>query len=141
MDKIFLIPLAVGLLAQVTKFIYFGLRHGWDWRYSVTYGHMPSAHTAFVTSLVTTIALFEGIHTPAFAVAVVFAILVIFDALRLRVYMGEHAVMLNKIVKELKLPARKFPRIKERVGHKPEEVAGGALFGAVVTWILASLFA
>ena len=132
---LFIIPIIVGLTAELLKFINYCFKHGFDINYSIAYGHMPSAHTAYVTSLVTTVALHDEIHSSIFAVALIMAILVIMDALRLRVYMGQHAQYINSIVDHLKLNHDDFPRLKERVGHKPEEVAVGALLGIVLTFI------
>ena len=129
----FLVPILVGVATEAIKFANYCRKHGWDLRYSITYGHMPSAHTAFVLSLVTTVALIEGFSSAEFAIALSLAIIVVFDALRLRVYMGEHAQFLNSLAKELKLDESKYPRLKERVGHKPEEVAVGGLVGILLT--------
>jgi acid phosphatase family membrane protein YuiD len=130
---LFLVPILVGIIAEAIKFANYCRKHGWDLRYSIAYGHMPSAHTAFVASLVTTVALIDGFAQTSFAIALTLAIIVIFDALRLRVYMGEHAQYLNALTKELKLDESTFPRLKERVGHKPEEVAVGAILGILLT--------
>lgn len=137
---IFLIPVLVGILTEAIKFANYCRKYGWDIRYSIAYGHMPSAHTAFVLSLVTTVSLVDGFTTTSFAIALILAIIVIFDALRLRVYMGEHAQYLNALSKELKLDETRFPRLKERVGHKPEEVAVGALVGIFLTLFLFALW-
>ncbi len=130
---LFLVPILVGVITEAIKFANYCRKHGWDLRYSLAYGHMPSAHTAFVASLVTTVALIDGFTTTSFAIALALATIVIFDALRLRVYMGEHAQYLNALIKELKLDESRFPRLKERVGHKPEEVGVGALTGILLT--------
>ena len=130
---LFLVPILVVIITEGIKFANYCRKHGWDLRYSIAYGHMPSAHTAFVASLVTTVALVDGFTQTSFAIALTLAIIVIFDALRLRVYMGEHARYLNNLTKELKLDESNFPRLKERVGHKPEEVGVGALVGIFLT--------
>lgn len=132
----FLVPIVVGLTAEVVKFLNYCRKYGWDITYSIAYGHMPSAHTAFVTSLATTVGFLEGWETAAFGVAVCFATIVIMDALRLRVYMGQQAKILNHLTAKLNLSKSEFPHLKERVGHKPSEVVVGGLFGIIVTFIL-----
>ena len=132
----FLVPITVGVLAELVKFINHWHKHGWDITYSIAYGHMPSAHTAFVVSLATTIGLRDGWHTPIFGLAFCFMVLVVMDALRLRVYMGEHAVYINRLITKLNLEQSEFPHLKERVGHKPIEVTAGAVFGIVLTYLL-----
>jgi acid phosphatase family membrane protein YuiD len=137
----FLIPIVVGVSAEIVKFFNYCRKYGWDIRYSIAYGHMPSAHTAFVVSLVTTVAMREGLHSPSFGVVVVMAVIVIMDALRLRVYMGQHAHYINELIHKLGYDEKEFPRLKERVGHKPSEVAGGAVFGFLLTLAIIRLIA
>ena len=133
---LFLIPIAVGITTEFIKFINYIRKHGFDINYSIAYGHMPSAHTAYVTSLVTTMWLFEGYRSPVFAIALIMAIIVIMDAVRLRVYMGQYAQHINHLVQHLKLDEGEFPKLKERVGHKPEEVIVGALCGIGFTMLI-----
>lgn len=135
---LFLIPIAVGLTTELIKFINYIRKYGWDIHYSIAYGHMPSAHTAYVLSLVTTMWLFEGLNSPAFAISIIMAIIVIMDALRLRVYIGQSAQQINGIVAELHLDREKFPELKERVGHKISEVVVGGICGFLLTLLFAS---
>jgi hypothetical protein len=137
---LFLIPIAVGLITEGIKFINYIRKYGWNIDYSIAYGHMPSAHTAYVVSLVTTMWIFEGYRSPTFAIALIMAIIVIMDALRLRVYMGQQAHYINGIVKHLNLDEQLFAPLKERVGHKPKEVFIGAIFGVILTLLFTAFF-
>ena len=74
---IFIIPVSVAIIAQAIKFVLYSLKHGWDIRYAFTHGHMPSAHTAFAVSLVTSIGFYDGIQNGTFAVAFALAFLII----------------------------------------------------------------
>ncbi len=133
----FLIPLIVIVCAQSVKFIRFSLRHGIDWNYLFAPGHMPSAHSAFVAALVTTIGYYDGISTGAFAVAVGFATIVMYDAMRIRMQIGEQGKFLNELVRELdEIDRRKFPHLKERVGHYGREVLAGVIFGCILSFVL-----
>lgn len=134
---IFLIPVAVGVIVQVMKFIVFSLKHGWDWHYAMTHGHMPSAHTGFIVSLVTSVGYYEGMTTGAFTVAVALAIIVIDDAARLRMYMGDQGRYLNMLIRQLNVSEEQFPRLKERMGHRVSEVIVGGILGVVLTIVLA----
>ena len=136
---IFLVPIAVGFIVQVTKFIVFSLKHGWDWHYAMTHGHMPSAHTGFAIAVVTSVGYYGGLHTGAFAVAVALAVIVIDDAARLRVYMGDQGRYLNMLVRQLNLEEDKFPRLKERMGHRVSEVIVGGIYGFLLTLVIAKL--
>ncbi|EKE25112.1 MAG: hypothetical protein ACD_5C00289G0001 [uncultured bacterium] len=137
---VFVIPIVVGLITQSVKFVIYSLKHGWDIRYAFTHGHMPSAHTAFAVSLLASIGFYEGIHTGTFALAVALAFLVIDDATRLRMTLGDQGKYLNMLVGQLNIDEKKFPRLKERMGHKVSEVIVGAIFGLALTAIFIYLF-
>lgn len=136
---IFLIPIAVALITQAMKFFFYSLKHGWKAEYLFTHGHMPSSHTAFILSLVTSVGYYEGINSGAFAVAVILAVIVIDDAVRLRVYMGDQGRYLNMLIRQLPIDESKFPRLKERIGHRISEVIIGGILGVIFTLILATL--
>jgi acid phosphatase family membrane protein YuiD len=138
---VFLIPIAVGISVQAIKFIVFSIKHGWDIRYLFTHGHMPSAHTAFAVSLVTSIGYYDGTHSGAFAVAFALAFVIIDDAARIRMYMGDQGRYLNMLIQQLDLDESKFPRLKERMGHRVSEVIVGAALGIIFTIILIKLLA
>lgn len=135
---VFIIPIIVVLVTQTVKFVIYGFRHGWDIHYAITHGHMPSAHTAFVVSLITSVGFFEGTGSGSFAIAVVLALIVIDDSMRVRAYMGDQGRYLNRLVQQLDIE-EKFPRLKERVGHRLSEVIVGAIFGFALTMLLIKL--
>lgn len=136
---IFIIPIIVGGIVQITKFIVFCLKHGWNWRYAMTHGHMPSAHTGFIISLVTSIGYYDGLTSGTFAVAVALAVIVIDDAARLRMYMGDQGRYLNMLIRQLNINEEQFPRLKERVGHRVSEVILGGIYGFLLTMLLIKL--
>lgn len=99
------------------------------------HGHMPSAHTGFVTSLATSVGYYSGFNSGAFAVALVFAIITIDDSLRLRMQMGHQGEYINMLISELKLQ-KDFPKLKERLGHRMSEVVVGGICGIIFTLAL-----
>lgn len=135
---VFLIPIMVGIGTQVLKFAIFTVKHGWKPEYMFTHGHMPSAHTAFAISLATSVGWYEGIDSGSFAVAFALAFVLIDDAARIRMYLGDQGRYLNMLVERLELDGGKFPRLKERVGHRVSEVVIGALVGFLGTLLLAA---
>ena len=139
--NVFIIPIVVGLIAQLTKYILYSLRNGWSFEYAFTHGHMPSAHTAFALSLLTIIGHYEGLNTGVFAVAIVLGFIIIDDAVRLRVYMGDQGRYLNRLVEELHINEKQFPRLKERIGHKLSEVIIGGIYGFLLTILLIKILA
>lgn len=133
---VFLIPIIVGFVTQAIKFIMYSIKHGWNPSYALTHGHMPSAHTAFIVSLVTSVGWYEGMGSGSFAVAVILAIIVIDDAVRLRMYMGDQGRYLNMLIRQLPIDKEKFPRLKERIGHRLSEVIVGGIFGCALSFLL-----
>jgi uncharacterized protein len=110
----------------------------WDWGLFFETGGMPSSHSAGVASLATYIALKRGIRTVDFALATLFGLIVMYDAQGVRRQVGELAIHLNSLAEEVKklendpkqhVYERKKERIRERLGHQPIEVVGGALLG------------
>ncbi len=120
---LFLIPLIVMVCAECAKHAFEGFTHG-VWFH---HGGMPSSHSAFVTSLLIVVGKKEGLDSAAFAMVVVFACIVWYDAAFVRSQVGEQGRVLN-ILQQLE-------RFSERVGHSILEVIAGIVFGAVVTFV------
>src|SRR5690625_2682839 len=111
-------------------------------------GSMPSSHSAAVSALTTSIGIIEGISSPIFAVSFVFSIIIMFDATGIRREAGEHAVILNQLVRDFrtlfeeatdwnqKEEYEKIAELKTLLGHKPIEVFVGALTGIAIAFLL-----
>jgi len=137
----FLLPITTWIFILLIKIVLYSMKHGWNLRNTlqhVGHGHMPSAHTGFIISLVTAVGYYHGLSSSAFAVAFVLAIITIDDAVRLRMYMGDQGRYLNKIIENLNLE-EKYPKLKERMGHRLREVIVGGLIGFSFTLALAKL--
>lgn len=125
---LFLIPLLVGLLAEVLKIVSEGVERG-VWHESIFRpGGMPSSHSAFVTSLLIVVGVTSGLESSLFAIAFTLACLTWYDAVSSRHAIGEQAKILNKLQHWIKLP--------ERLGHSILEVIVGALFGGMMTMLI-----
>lgn len=92
-------------------------------------GNMPSAHTTTVVSLVTLIALKDGVNTGLFGLAVLFAGVVMYDAMMVRRSSGEQGVAIQALIKEQKSNVA-LPRAAK--GHTPAEVFVGLLLGFMI---------
>ena len=136
---VFIVPITVGFIVQATKFTVYSIKHGWNIRYAMTHGHMPSAHTGFIVALVTSVGYYEGLASGAFAVAVALAVIVIDDAARLRVYMGDQGRYLNMLIRQLNINEEQFPRLKERMGHRINEIIIGGILGFLLTMLFIKL--
>jgi acid phosphatase family membrane protein YuiD len=122
------------LAAQLVKFATAAIKsRTWDFTYFVSTGGMPSAHSASVSGLATRIGITEGFHSPLFAVALWFALIVMFDAQSVRKAAGEQAKILNQIVDEvLHHHHLSQTKLAELLGHTRLEVIAGMLVGVFV---------
>lgn len=96
-------------------------------------GGMPSSHSAVVSSLATLIGKYEGVDTPIFALALIIALVVMYDACGVRRAAGKQAAVLNKIIETPGLTGgRVYEKLVEALGHTPVQVFVGALIGIIV---------
>lgn len=95
-------------------------------------GGMPSSHSAVVTSIATLIGKDEGLNSSIFALSVVFAMVVMYDAAGVRRAAGKQARVLNKIVQTPGLSnIEVHEKLLEALGHTPLQVFVGALIGII----------
>lgn len=100
-------------------------------------GGMPSSHSAVVTSLATLIGRYEGFDSAIFALSLIFACVVMYDAAGIRRAAGKQAQLLNKIINTPGLSGLQVQeKLVEVLGHTPTQVFVGALIGIVVGAIL-----
>ena len=101
-------------------------------------GGMPSSHTALVCGATIAAAKLEGTGSSAFAICFIVSCIVMYDAMNVRRQAGEHAKVINKMIKS----DEDFDEIhfegelKEKLGHTPLEVLGGALLGIIVAMVI-----
>lgn len=93
-------------------------------------GGMPSSHSSLVTGLATAIGVVYGVRSPVFTVALFYGVLVIRDAMGVRLSAGHQAQKINEIGRELESRfGIEFEPVKEVSGHTPSEVFVGVLLG------------
>jgi acid phosphatase family membrane protein YuiD len=133
-------PFCAWLCAQFVKMICGFYRTGrLDFNYLVSTGGMPSAHSAMVSGLATSVGLTLGFKSAPFAVALAFALLVMFDASTVRRAAGLQARLLNQIMDELFKERRlSEKKLAELLGHTRFEVFMGMLIGIFVALIVIS---
>lgn len=141
-NHVLVAALLAWLIAQLLKGILYLIQNrkmNWDRFWGS--GGMPSSHAALVTSLVMSIAIEDGgISSTSFAIALVFAFVVIYDATGVRYATGEQGKVLNKI-NELKGDENKLfeKDFKELIGHTKLEVFAGSALGiavAIIYWLI-----
>lgn len=96
----------------------------WDSKRLLGSGGMPSSHSATVTALAVAIGLQEGTGGSAFAIAIVLACVVMYDASGVRLHAGRQAELLNQIVCEFppEHPLSSVRPLRELLGHTPLQV-------------------
>lgn len=108
-------------------------------------GGFPSSHTAAVSAMAIQVGQVVGWDNPLFAVSIVFAFIVMYDAAGVRRAAGEHAYLINEMIdrldlshirKDSKKAEAEKKRLKELIGHTPFEVFGGAVIGVIVATII-----
>lgn len=139
-NHILIVSVAACLFAQFLKLIIELVRHGKvNLKYLVTTGGMPSAHSALVSSLATGVGLKEGWESPAFAIACLFAVIVMYDAAGVRQAAGKQARILNQILDGFFQDGKEIneERLKELLGHTPFQVLVGLALGVGISLVAA----
>lgn len=136
-NKLLVVSLFACILAQVIKVSVDTIRNGkFSFRYLVSTGGMPSSHSALVGALATAVGITLGWSSSEFAIASLFAGIVMYDAAGVRQAAGKQAKILNQIMNEL-LQHEDFneQRLKELLGHTPFQVLVGLLLGIICSII------
>lgn len=95
---------------------------------------MPSAHTATVVALTTSIYYLEGIST-LFIAGIALSIFIIDNVLSVEWSIGGHARVINELL-SLFFEKVKFKPLRTRWGHTPGEVLAGAIIGFLMAYII-----
>jgi uncharacterized protein len=137
---VYIALISIGLAQALKIPIHFFKTRKWKPNLFFQTGGMPSSHSAGVSSLSTFIALRRGIPTIDFALSLVYGLIVMYDAQGIRRQTGELTLKVNdmgelidKVHSEESIRFEEKPpkKLKEMLGHEPEEVLGGALLGIV----------
>ncbi len=130
-NQVLIVSMIAWATAQILKVVVILLvEHRLDlWRL-VGAGGMPSSHSALVSALATAVALKDGVRSSQFALAVLFAAVVMYDAAGIRQAVGIQARILNRMLDEyFKHQRWNEERLRELLGHTRIEVVVGAVLG------------
>ncbi|WP_338038519.1 divergent PAP2 family protein [Neosynechococcus sphagnicola] len=101
-NRILLVALIACLIAQVSKlFVELVRDRKISFRSLVETGGMPSSHSALVAALATEVGQIDGWESTEFAIAALFALIVMYDAAGVRQAAGKQARILNQIIDEV----------------------------------------
>ena len=141
-------------IAQLLKVpIHYVLTRKFDVTLLNSTGGMPSSHSAAVCALATAVGFEHGLGSPIFAIAAMFAIIVMYDATHVRYEAGQHAASINDLYKQVSQlfddlrtvndetrDAVIRDDLKTLLGHKKSEVYAGCITGIAVSSIFYLLF-
>ena len=132
-----IVPFATWFFIQLFKLIYdLVTTKKFNFKRILGAGGMPSSHSAVVVALCTMIGKKYGINSAIFALSIVFAFVVMYDAAGVRRAAGKQAKLLNKIVQTPGLTnVEVTEKLQEVLGHTPTQVLVGALIGFIVGYI------
>lgn len=142
-NSVLFIAVIACLIAQALKLIVdLAKNRKLNVRVLTTTGGMPSAHSALVTSLATGVGQTAGWASPEFAIATIFAIIVMYDAAGVRQAAGKQARILNQMIDELFSKDHEFneDKLKELLGHTPFQVIVGSALGITISCLAAPAY-
>ena len=132
-NKYIYVPIILWFGIQLFKLIYdLCTTKKFNFKRILGAGGMPSSHSAIVTSLATLIGKNLGVDSPIFAISLIFAFVVMYDACGVRRAAGKQAKVLNEIVNTPGLSTIQVQeKLQEALGHTPIQVFVGALIGLI----------
>ncbi len=133
-NKYIYVPLLVWFFIQLFKVVWDLVEtKKFNFKRILGAGGMPSSHSAVVMCLAVMIGKAEGFNSYIFALSLIFAIVVMYDAAGVRRAAGKQAKLLNKIIDT---PGLSVPEVQEKLvevlGHTPVQVFVGAIIGICV---------
>ncbi|GMH39922.1 hypothetical protein BSKO_07826 [Bryopsis sp. KO-2023] len=134
-NTVFLSAFSSFFLAQTVKIFSYRYTEGvWDLHRIASSGGMPSSHAAFVSGLTVGVGAQEGVDSAIFALALVFSLVVMYDATGVRLHAGRQATALNMIISEMPPdhPIQDNGRLRDSLGHTKLQVMVGAMVGMIV---------
>lgn len=145
-NRMFVAPFLSWFIAQVLKtIINFIMTKEFNPERLVGSGGMPSCHTASVIGLLYATIYTKGLEGFEFPMATMFAVIVMYDAMNVRMETGKQAVILNIFLKneEIKehlkgVSLEEWPKtiLKEYVGHTPSQVVAGIFIGIIIGYFV-----
>ena len=137
-NKCIVIPLVLWIIIQTFKVITdLVINRRLNVKRIIGAGGMPSSHSAVVCSLAMCIGKEYGFNSGIFAIALIMAFVVMYDAAGIRRAAGKQARILNHI---LDTPGISQVEVQERLiealGHTPIQVFVGALLGAIAGLVI-----
>lgn len=138
-NKVFVSAGSGWFIAQLVKVIIDSIRDGFSVKRLVGGGGMPSTHSSLVTGLFISTGIVYGVSSFEFVIAFFFAMVVMYDAMGVRLTTGKEAYILNKL-RERDLAENKEPlydkNLDEKMGHTFPEIVAGVITGTICALVV-----
>ncbi len=133
-NKYLYVPLILWFCIQTFKVIYELLKtKKLNFKRIIGAGGMPSSHSAITMCISTMIGKSEGFDSSIYALSLIVALVVMYDAAGVRRAAGKQAKLLNKIIDTPGLSnVQVQEKLVEVLGHTPIQVLVGALLGIFI---------
>ena len=105
-------------------------------------GGMPSSHSSTVCALATAAGMKYGGGSYEFAIAIMLAIIVMYDAMGVRRETGKQGRVLNEMLEIFTNMGNQISaeeKLKEFVGHTPLQVLIGAILGIIIAIVICNV--
>lgn len=100
-------------------------------------GGFPSSHTASVVGLSTAVGIISGFDSVLFAISIILAFFMIYDAKVIRGAAGKQAQSLNRLIEMYNEEEEEdMDKLRERLGHSVIEILGGAIIGILAAILI-----
>ncbi|MDD3453212.1 MAG: divergent PAP2 family protein [Bacilli bacterium] len=99
-------------------------------------GGMPSCHASFSSSITMLIGFKLGFDNLTFIMGLIFTLIISYDAMSIRYQSELHAKTINKMLNE---SDNNYPKLREKIGHKPLEVLVGLIIGSFMAFIFSAI--
>lgn len=135
-------------IAQAVKpFVYYYRSGVFDFHYTFASGGFPSSHSSTVTALAIAVGIKESFESTYFAIALILAVIVIYDAVNVRYYAGKNIQLTKQLISDLQdIVSLKLDdpiyneKMKDVLGHRYVEAAGGIILGLTIALGFALVF-
>lgn len=138
-NKVFVCAISGWLIAQILKtLIHLFFTKKFVPERLVGSGGMPSSHSSTVCALATSTGIIYGAASFEFAISLIMAIIVMYDAMGVRRETGIQARILNEMLEvfaDMGSDMSPQDKLKEFVGHTPLQVVIGAILGIGIAFV------
>lgn len=127
------------LIAQFIKpFIALFMGEKWNFKLAFSNGGMPSSHTAAAAAMTISFGLDSGFGSDIFVLSLALLLIVMNDAINVRLETGKHSVLLNEWSELLSAMNKGFTiqNFKTMVGHTTHQVFWGMVLGLCIGAII-----